>query len=319
MRTVAAVIDQGALTFDLAIPCEVFGVDRRDIVDPWYELLVVAAGRHRCGRRRGSRSTRRTGSPTPPAPTRSSFPAGPIRTIRPRRSSAQRCGGRGAWRQDRLRVHGGIRARGRRPPGRRRATTHWLFADRLCERYPRVEVDPNVLYVEDGSIFTSAGTAAGMDLCLHLVALDHGADVAVRVARRIVMPPHRAGGQAQYVEQRIDAESAAEPLAPSWTGRGAGSTPDRRRRPRPRGAVSPRTLTRRFRSVTGLPPGECWRGSGYGWPSACSRPQRPVDGGGADAGYDSETTMRAQFAPLGTSPRSYRRSFGRQAASSEPR
>ena len=94
----------------------------------------------------------------------------------------------------------------------RRATTHWMYADRLRERFPRVEVDPNVLYVADGRIFTSAGTAAGMDLCLHLVSLDHGARCRGAVARRIVMPPYRAGGQAQYVEQRIDAESAAEPL-----------------------------------------------------------------------------------------------------------
>ena len=82
----------------------------------------------------------------------------------------------------------------------RRATTHWMYADRLQERYPSVDVDPHVLYVADDNVMTSAGTGAGIDLCLHIVACDHGADVAATVARRMVMPLYRSGGQAQFVD-----------------------------------------------------------------------------------------------------------------------
>ena len=74
----------------------------------------------------------------------------------------------------------------------RRATTHWMYAERLVRRYPKVELDPDVLYVADERVYTSAGTAAGIDLCLHLVALDHGVEVAATVARRLVMPLYRA-------------------------------------------------------------------------------------------------------------------------------
>jgi transcriptional regulator GlxA family with amidase domain len=136
------------------------------------------------------------------------------------------------------------------------------------------------------------------------------------------MPPHRAGGQAQYVEQRIDAESAAEPLSAvlDWARSRLDSGIDVGDVAR-RASLSPRTLTRRFRRVTGLPPGE-WLAR-----ERLRLAQRlletssdPLTVVARRAGYDSETTMRAQFAGrLGTSPRSYRQSFGRQAASSEPR
>jgi AraC family transcriptional activator FtrA len=94
----------------------------------------------------------------------------------------------------------------------RRATTHWLHADRLAELYPRVQVDPDVLYIDEGDVLTSAGKAAGMDLCLHLVRLDHGAAVANDLARRLVVPPHRGGGQAQFIPAPV-AERRDHPLA----------------------------------------------------------------------------------------------------------
>src|SRR5712691_4979241 len=84
----------------------------------------------------------------------------------------------------------------------RRATTHWMHAAELTERWPAVQLDPNVLYTQDERIFTSAGECAGLDLCLHLVRLDHGSHIANTLARRMVIPPHREGGQAQYIDQR---------------------------------------------------------------------------------------------------------------------
>jgi AraC family transcriptional regulator, transcriptional activator FtrA len=82
----------------------------------------------------------------------------------------------------------------------RRATTHWAYADHLARLYPRVSVDPRVLYVNDGAVLTSAGMAAGIDLCLHVVRGDYGAEVANAIARRMVVAPHRTGGQAQFIE-----------------------------------------------------------------------------------------------------------------------
>jgi AraC family transcriptional activator FtrA len=82
----------------------------------------------------------------------------------------------------------------------RKATTHWLYADELARRFPAVDVDPGVLYIDNGDVLTSAGTTAGIDLCLAMVATDHGADLAHTLARRLVAPPRRSGGQAQYVE-----------------------------------------------------------------------------------------------------------------------
>ena len=85
----------------------------------------------------------------------------------------------------------------------RSATTHWIYADQLREQYPAVDVDPAPLYVDDGDVLTSAGSAAGLDLCLHIVRTDHGARVANDVARRFVVSPHRAGGQAQYIDNPV--------------------------------------------------------------------------------------------------------------------
>ncbi len=87
----------------------------------------------------------------------------------------------------------------------RRATTHWKYAAELARRYPQVDVDPGVLYVDAGQVITSAGTAAGIDACLHVVRLEHGAAVANELARRMVVAPHRDGGQAQFVPVLVDA------------------------------------------------------------------------------------------------------------------
>src|SRR5690349_4358949 len=95
----------------------------------------------------------------------------------------------------------------------KRATTHWRYVDQLRARYPRIEVEPDVLYVDEGSVLTSAGSAAGIDLCLHVVRRDYGAEVANQVARRLVVPPHRDGGQSQYVRSPVR-EQGSDGLAP---------------------------------------------------------------------------------------------------------
>ena len=207
MHTVAAVIDQGALTFDFAIPCEVFGLDRSDIV---YALVRVP-------RRRGRRPPR--------ADADRLRPRGAVRAARSRRARTRSSSRAGATRDDRRRTRSATRSRGAHDRGARivslctgafvlaeaglldgrRATTHWMYVDRLRARYPDVELDPDVLYVADGDVMTSAGTAAGIDLCLHIVALDHGAEVAAdgrAAARDAALPRGRSGAVRRHPDRR---------------------------------------------------------------------------------------------------------------------
>ena len=136
----------------------------------------------------------------------------------------------------------------------RTVTTHWMHADELTRRWPAVRVEPNVLYTDDGQILTSAGAAAGLDLCLHIVRADHGTRIANTLARRLVIPPHREGGQAQYIEQPVPASDS----------HGVGSSLDwaREHLDMPltvedlarEATMSPRTYARRFRETTGTTP-----------------------------------------------------------------
>jgi AraC family transcriptional regulator, transcriptional activator FtrA len=313
MHTVAAVIDQGALTFDLAIPCEIFGLDRRDIVDPWYGFKLVAAG--------GEPVTTQTGFVLRTAYGLADLEnAGTV--IVPgwsdpeQRPSLELCMALWAARERGARIvslcTGAFVLAAAGLLDGRRVTTHWLYADRLAAWFPDVTVDTQPLYVADDGIYTSAGTAAGIDLCLHLVALDHGMEVAATVARRLVMPLHRPGGQAQYVDRPIASERSAgeldELLGWARARLGAGIGLDDLAR---HAAISPRSLTRRFARCIGASPGE--------WLAAervrlaqrlLEQTDDAIELVARRSGYASTATMRAQFsARLGTSPAAYRRTF----------
>jgi transcriptional regulator GlxA family with amidase domain len=311
MHVVAAVIDQGALTFDLAIPCEVFGLDRSDIVDPWYTFLLVGAGKRRVRTQTGFVIDAPHGleelerADTIVVPGWSDPDVEPSQALQESLLAAHARGARlvslctGAF---------VLAATGLLDD--RRATTHWMYVDRLRRRYPRVRIDPDVLYVADDSVMTSAGTVAGIDLCLHLVALDHGLDVAAAVARRLVMPLFRSGGQAQYVDTPIAGDPRDLSALLDW-GRAqldAGITVDDLAT---HGAMSTRTLTRRFRSAIGMPPGEWLQRERLRLAQRLlERADDPIEVVARRAGYDSAVTMRAQFAArLRTSPRAYRRTF----------
>src|SRR5216684_5635208 len=143
----------------------------------------------------------------------------------------------------------------------RRATTHWRYADDLRRRYPRIQVDPDVLYVDEGQILTSAGSAAGLDLCLHLVRRDYGPAVANHVARRLVIPPHRDGGQAQFLERPVDhrdrSSSDRQPLSALLDKiRHRLGEPLRIGELARLAAMSERTFMRRFRATTGQSPAD---------------------------------------------------------------
>lgn len=137
----------------------------------------------------------------------------------------------------------------------RSATTHWRHADDLCDRYPRIRFDPEVLYVDDGQVLTSAGTAGAIDLALHIVRKDHGAHVANNVARRMVLAPHRDGGQAQFVATPVPDEPYRDSLQSvlEWMTEHLDEdlSVDLLAQ---LAAMSPRTLARRFRDVTGTTP-----------------------------------------------------------------
>jgi transcriptional regulator GlxA family with amidase domain len=192
-----------------------------------------------------------------------------------------------------------------------RATTHWRAAAELARRHPRTHVDADVLYVDNGRVLTSAGAAAGMDLCLHIVRRDHGASVAAGVARAAVMPLERFGGQAQFIEyQPPETSDAMGPLL-VWMERNLKhhlslSTVARHAR------MSTRTLSRRFREQVGLSPAQ-WVAK-----SRVRRAQRllettrlPVERIAEEVGFHSTSVLREHFGrSTGVSPDAYRRSFG---------
>jgi AraC family transcriptional activator FtrA len=139
----------------------------------------------------------------------------------------------------------------------RSATTHWQYAELFARRFPRVDLRPDVLYVDEGDIVSSAGTAAGIDLCLHLIRRDHGAEIANRLARRIVVASHRDGGQAQFVERPVRRE-IADPAIADAVAHIRGHLHEQLTLPRLAAQLhlSPRQFSRRFQVAIGCSPGE---------------------------------------------------------------
>jgi AraC family transcriptional activator FtrA len=194
----------------------------------------------------------------------------------------------------------------------RGAATHWRYADLMARRYPRVRVAADVLYVDDEDVLTSAGTAAGIDLCLHLVRRDHGAEVANRVARRMVVAAHRDGGQAQFIDAPVPARPEDDPVASAmeWA---LGRLPERigvddlARRAH----LSPRQFNRRFRAATGASPG-AWllrRRLDAALPLLESSDE-PVERVAARVGFPTPAAFRRHFArAYGVPPSHWRRSF----------
>ena len=193
----------------------------------------------------------------------------------------------------------------------KRVTTHWRYVDRLISRYPKVHVEPDVLYVDEGNILTSAGSAAGIDLCLHIVRCDYGADIANTVARRMVMPPHRDGGQAQYVPHPIRTESKGG-LAPvlEWAQKHMDQslTVDLLAR---KASMSVRTFARRFQEETGTTP--------HQWIThqrllqaqrLLETTNQSIDEVAEAVGFGSAATLRQHFGRVrSTTPTAYRRRF----------
>jgi transcriptional regulator GlxA family with amidase domain len=193
----------------------------------------------------------------------------------------------------------------------RRATTHWAWTDRLSERFPKAVVDPRVLYVDEGSVLTSAGMAAGIDLCLHVVRGDHGAEVANTIARRMVVAPHRAGGQAQFIDQPVPVtrdsmlqrtqawalERLHQPITVEEMARHANA--------------SVRHFTRRFHAELGTTPFRWLLGERVRFAQRLlEQTDLPVQRIAERAGFGSAMALRRHFGEaVGTTPLAYRLSF----------
>ena len=201
----------------------------------------------------------------------------------------------------------------------RPATTHWRWTDELQRRHPEVEVLPNRLFVDDGDILTSAGVTAGIDLCLHLIRRDHGAAAANTRARALVAPPQRQGGQAQFVE-RLRPAATGDELGPlrDWMVENLARPLDLDTLAR-RAHMSRRTLTRRFRQETGVPP--------MSW-LADARLDRarellettsePIENIGRLTGLGAPASVRAAFhRRIGTSPQQYRSTFAHRTPTTQ--
>ncbi|WP_295946091.1 GlxA family transcriptional regulator [uncultured Xanthomonas sp.] len=194
----------------------------------------------------------------------------------------------------------------------RPATTHWAALTRFAQRHPQVRLQPDVLYVDDGDVLTSAGTVAGIDCCLHLVRRRHGADVANRIARRLVVAPHRQGGQAQYIEQPLPASRRDAQLGPTldWMLQRL-DQPLRLDALAAHARMSRRSFTRQFRQVTGttvvqwLAHQRLVRAQ-----QLLERTDLPLERIATDCGFGSAGALRLQFTrDLGLPASAYRRGF----------
>lgn len=309
-HVVAVVALDGVNAFDLAIPCEVFGRVRLADGHAPYRVRVcgltrtVRAGAFALQAPYGLRALASADTIVVPGIADVSRPMPPalLRALRAAHARGARVASicSGAF----------VLAAAGLLDGRR-ATTHWLAAAELARRHPTIDVDPNVLYVDDDRILTSAGAAAGMDLCLHIVRRDHGATVAAHGARLAVMPLERAGGQAQFIAHEPPRGDGAslEPLL-RWMETHQAETLTLPRIAR-QAAMSSRNLSRRFLEQTGETPAR--------WLVRCRvrRAQQLLETSGtsieeiADAvGFGSATTLRERFGRIvGTSPQAYRRTF----------
>ena len=254
----AVVIFDRIPLFEMAVPCEVFGTDRSDMGLPNYRLMVCAAEEGPLRSSLGFTVEADYGLEGLREAQTIVVPALGMCNIdnpvpEPLISGLWQAYERGA-RIVSLCTGAFVLAAAGLLDGRR-ATTHWMNAGELARRFPKVEVDPDVLYVDEGQILTSAGTAASIDLCLHLVRLDRGAEVANMFARRMVVPPHRDGGQAQYIQTPLpenpDAGLLAETLTWARENLDAPLTVAGMAR---RACMSSRTFARRFKEVTGTTP-----------------------------------------------------------------
>jgi AraC family transcriptional regulator, transcriptional activator FtrA len=318
MPSVALAVTSDVPIFELAAPCAVFGRAREDWVEPWYDFMVCAPGDVPVG------GWFRTDTPhslddltradTVIVPASHGTDADPPADLVDAVRAAYEAGARVAS----ICTGAFVLAAAGLLDGRR-AATHWMYAARLAQRYPTVSVDPEVLYIDEGRVLTSAGSAAGIDLCLHIVRTDYGSAVANDLARRLVTAPHRPGGQAQFIASPVPArgqdglasllawaaDHLDEPLTVSDLAKRAGT--------------STRTLTRHFAAATGTTPLQ-WLLTQriHRAQELLETTMLSIEQITAHTGMGTAASLRRHFRRIvGTAPDSYRRTF-RPAASAAP-
>lgn len=311
IHRVALAVMPGSPIFELAVPCEVFGIDRPELSSPWYEFMVCPTNPNAAiagGFVTASPSTLddlvTADTIVIPACTNvhEHQPPELVEAVR----EAHRQGARiasicsGAF----------VLAEAGLLDGRR-ATTHWMHAAELARRYPEVIVDPAVIYAEDDGIHTSAGTAAAIDLCLELVRQDRGTTTANALARRMVTPPHRTADQAQYMLSPVEnREVTSLSAVTEWALQNI-AAPIRLRDMSERAHLSERQLSRRFLNAYGQTPGE-WlaRERLRHAQELLERTDCTVDVVASDSGFGTAAGLRAAFnRHLHISPTDYRNAW----------
>jgi transcriptional regulator GlxA family with amidase domain len=310
-HTVVTVVSDGANAFEFSVACEVFGLDRSELGVEWYDFRLASPGgavRIQSGahlRTEFDLSAIDDAATVIVSSAPVDGPCDPVLLDHLVRAHARGvrlvsfCSGAFALAEAGL-LDG------------RRATTHWRYTEIFRRRFPRVSLDPNVLFVDDGDVLTSAGTAAAVDLSLYVVRKDHGAEAARGVARRMVVPPFRDGGQAQYIdpphEPRVDADGLAQMLDELQEELHLEvSVADMARR----AAMSERTFARRFKEETGTTPHRWLLGQ------RVQRAQQLLETTELDvdlvayrSGFGTAANLRQHFRrSLATTPSNYRRTF----------
>jgi transcriptional regulator GlxA family with amidase domain len=316
-ETIAVVAFDGISPFHLSVPCMVFGEDRTDSGAPRFRMRVCApepgALQTNAGFElvvpHGLEAIRRAQIVVVPSWRDDGRPAPPalIRALQ----AAHRRGATVVG----LCLGAFVLAEAGLLDGRP-ATTHWNLAAAFARQYPKVKLQPEVLYVDDGDVLTSAGTAAGIDCCLHLLRVRYGAETANRAARRMVVAPHRQGGQAQYIQQPMPATAERDRLAPllEWLGKHL-DVPHELDALARRALMSRRTFTRRFRESTGTTVGQWIQNQRLALAQRLlETTNHPVERIATGAGFGSAVSLRKHFtSAFKVSPTVYRRQFSRTA------
>jgi AraC family transcriptional activator FtrA len=310
-RVAVAVLDRVA-PFELGVLCEVFGTDRTADGFPEYEFTLCSPGGAPVRTSSGFMLTPDSDLSALETADLVAVPAHPFETTIPDElaGALRRADERGAYVMS-LCSGAFVLGEAGLLDGRK-CTTHWQYADELAVRFPLADVQCNSLYVEDGPVLTSAGTAAGIDLCLHLVRKVHGSEVATKLARRMVVPPQRSGGQAQFIEAPVPRRPDASTLEPllTWlvTNLDAQTTVDDLAQ---RVHMAPRTFARRFRAETGTTP--------HDWITEqrvllarrlLEETDLGVEAVAARSGFGDAATLRHHFTRrVGATPNAYRGTF----------
>jgi transcriptional regulator GlxA family with amidase domain len=311
---VAVVVYDGVSPFELGVACDVFGASSARVMPevPWYRLSVCGAGGAPvrvdggyemvppCGLEGISRADTVV---VPPTERLALVPPAVLGALR--RAQARGC------RIVSLCTGAFVLAEAGMLDGRR-ATTHWSECDELARRYPHVTVDPGVLYVDGGDILTSAGSAASIDLCLHVVRQDYGSAIANRLARLLVVPPQRDGGQAQFIDTPVPSFDSSDMFADTlaWVQEHLNEAVTVTELAA-RCAMSPRTFARRFLASTGTTPHR-WlqRQRVHLAQQLLESTDLPIEVVAQNTGFCTAGNLRKHFSrTVHTSPQAYRRTF----------